>query len=507
MNKSNLNVFRFRTESGNNYIFDNTSGMIFPCTDAMYYTVTNFYNKDKESIVQLLVRQFEMDEKSSNAVYRKVKKLLDNGNFYDEEIPELYSDLTERDLLKSPLSQLILIVTEDCNIRCKYCIYSDNYPHVKGYSKQQMSFDVAKKAIDYYMKLHQMRVNSGYRRKPIITFYGGEPLLEFQLMKDVIKYCGEQNYEPKIFVTTNATLFNEEMIKFFIENDIVITFSLDGFKANNDRNRIFPNGKGTFDLIMSNIIKLQNEKKKRNIEQAISFSCCFDSYSDMCAIVDFFNVNHDLFYPYNIIFNEISKYNTTYYEYCSKAHKEGVIKEDVHTFDKTVKVLQEEFLNCAINYQKVNSVGLTYLFMGLINIIWRSKGHMDSNKLSCTPGSKIAVSPDGNFFICEKVSQMCSIGDVNNGIDFKKVNELNNKYLLIRRKHCKDCTISRLCSICYMHLVQDDDLKFNYEMCKDNKKIIPNSLKIVFSVLEKNPNAFDVLSPSDPKRELYEISR
>lgn len=505
MREAKIDVFRFETNNGNGYIFDNASGMVFPCNDAMYYVVSNIFEKSKEEIKENLIEHFGINELESDKIYIHIEGLVSNGYLYRNKEQHTFVALTEQDIIQTQLSQLILIVTENCNIRCKYCIYSDNYPHVKGYSNKRMSLETAKKAVDYYMELHQKRIDSGFRRKPIITFYGGEPLLEFELMQQIVNYCKEKKYVPRYFVTTNATLLNDEMINFIIDNEIIVTFSLDGFKENNDRNRTFSNSKGTFDVILDNVIKLQNEKKKRKIVQAISFSCCFDTYTDMCKVVDFFDQHHQLFYPYNIIYNEIGKYNTTYYESCDIAYKEGKIKESPETLENTINILQKEFLNYAVNGEQLDKVGLLYLFMGIVNIVWRSKGRIPENKLACTPGSKIAVSPDGEFYVCEKVSQICSIGNVDLGIDLNQVNELNNKYLKIRNEHCKECTISRLCPVCFMHLAKDETLEFNAEMCMNNKKSIPNMLKMVFSVLEKNPNAFDLLSPDDPKKVLYEI--
>lgn len=100
---------------------------------------------------------------------------------------------------------------------------------------------------------------------------------------------------------------------------------------------------------------------------------------------------------------------------------------------------------------------------------------------------------------------MCSIGNVNEKLDMNKVNRLNKEYLDIRRKYCSDCSISRLCSVCFMHLAQDQHLEFNKDLCKDNRQLIPNSLKTVFSVLENNPQAFDVLLPEDLEKPVYEV--
>lgn len=508
MSDIKLNTYRFETENGNSYLYDNVSGMVYPCNDAMNYTVSNFYILKEKEIIEHLGKKYNMKDNRASALYRYVKILINSGSFYKRKSKMLHKDLTPDDLLKTSLSQLILVVTEDCNMRCKYCMYSDNYPHVKSYTTKKMSFEVAKKAVDYYMEIHKKRVANGFKRNPVISFFGGEPLLEFLLMKQVIEYCKEKEYSPVIFATTNATLLNDEIIDFVIENNIILTISLDGSKLNNDRNRVFPNGDGTFDIIMRNIKKLQNEKKRRNKVQALSFSCCYDSYSDMCSIVKFFDDNHDLFYPYNVLYNQVSPYDTLYYDYCDKAYEEGTIEGDKNNLENSIKILKKQFLNSVTHNEQVKSVGLTYIFFSLLNIIWRTKGQiLNPNNHTCIPGSKISVGPDGNYFVCERVSQMCSIGDVENNLDIAKINELSNKLFSILYEHCKDCPFSRLCSMCYMHLVKENDLEFNYEMCRNSKKAIPRALETVFSVLEKNPDAFQVLQPNENNREFYEITR
>lgn len=99
------------------------------------------------------------------------------------------------------------------------------------------------------------------KRTPGICFYGGEPFLNFPLIKEVVEYVKQIDNETIFYITTNGTLLNSEIIDFLTENNILITFSLDGFKENHDRNRVYENGRPTFDTIINNINKLQNRKK------------------------------------------------------------------------------------------------------------------------------------------------------------------------------------------------------------------------------------------------------
>ena len=390
------------------------------------------------------------------------------------------------------MSQLILIITESCNLRCKYCVYSTHYPYIKGYSDKVMSFDVAKKAIDFYMELHEKRLESGFLKKPVVTFYGGEALLEFELLKKIVNYCEEKKFAPSYNITTNGTIMNEKIINFLIDNQINVAISFDGNKEQHDRNRVFSNKRGSFEVIFKNICKLQEEKKKRNYKQALLFLCCYDTYTDMEDVVNFFDKNHDLFEPYSIMYNKIHKYKTSYYNYCDnqcKEKKDGYV-QDVHI--NSLKRLRNKFTDNLLNGIKP-PVALTSVFSNLIIMAIKSKGEFSSSCNACTVGSKIAVDPEGLFYVCERMAQTCSIGDVENGINFDKVNQLQNKFLSIINEKCIDCPLSRLCDFCYIHLAKENKLEFDDEFCRDNKMNLPKLLTANVSILESNPNSFDDL--------------
>jgi uncharacterized protein len=167
------------------------------------------------------------------------------------------------------------------------------------------------------------------KKNAIVSFYGGEPLLQFDLIKKVIEYCNRSGPDINYYMTTNGTLLTDEMIDFIIKNDIIMTFSLDGYKSNHDRNRVFMNDKGSFDTVMKNIIRLQEEKKRRNYTKFISFNCCYDSYTDLTKVIEFFESNSSLFEPYYLIFGQINPYDTYYYEYCDEMYKNGILSESV----------------------------------------------------------------------------------------------------------------------------------------------------------------------------------
>lgn len=127
------------------------------------------------------------------------------------------------DYLERNIHQLILQVTQNCNLRCKYCVYSGSYVN-RVHTKKRMSVETAKKAVDFY------HTHSGNLKTALISFYGGEPLLEMELIREIMAYADKvfSGKEIRYNMTTNATLLSDEIIEFLHNNDVSLTISLDG---------------------------------------------------------------------------------------------------------------------------------------------------------------------------------------------------------------------------------------------------------------------------------------
>ena len=153
------------------------------------------------------------------------------------------------------MGNVILQVTQNCNLRCEYCVYSGSYIN-RVHTNKRMSFETAVKTIDF-LAAHSLNCN-----EVSIGFYGGEPLLEIELIKKAVSYAKEVFGEKKVNfnMTTNATLLNMDIADFLVQNDFNITISLDGPRNIHNKNRIFANSnKGTFDLIMENIALIREK--------------------------------------------------------------------------------------------------------------------------------------------------------------------------------------------------------------------------------------------------------
>lgn len=480
-------ILKFETKK-NKYIFDNVSGNIIPYNDVEEYIIDNYCNMDKEEMLTQMEGKFKKTKDELKGEYDYIKNLISLGYFYrKEEVKAI--DLKE-DLYHVPMEQLILILTEDCNFRCKYCVYSEQYPQVKGYSKKVMNFQVAKKAIDDYFVRYNKKCEYGYRKKPMISFYGGEPLLNFELIKRVVNYCNQCNYDVRYFITTNGSIMTEEIMECISENDFNVTFSVDGNREQHDRNRVFAGGEKTFDIVYKNIAKLQAYKRKKAIEQSISISCTNDMYSDYKKIVKFFVDNHDVFYPFYIIFNKVSHIDTNYYSFCDKLHEEGIIKENKGISKTSHDLLLQELINNKLSDKELDVYRCYFTSLYLMNN--RNRGSIGVWAGACLPSNKVAVAPDGNYYLCERVNQKFAIGNIDTGVNFDRCLDVLNQYLDIINRECKDCNINRLCDKCYMHFIKDENtLKFDKGNCNTKKKGLPKTLSTLYEVLEENPDVLN----------------
>ena len=156
------------------------------------------------------------------------------------------------ELLKTSLSTLVLQVTQNCNLRCDYCAYSGKY-YNRVHSIKRMTLDIAQRAIDFFFSHTQDS------RDVVIGFYGGEPLLEMALIKECVAYIKSAYWGKSVsyITTTNATLLTGEVVDFLVNNDVSVMVSFDGPKEIHDINRHFENGRGSFDLIMKNLMQIK----------------------------------------------------------------------------------------------------------------------------------------------------------------------------------------------------------------------------------------------------------
>jgi uncharacterized protein len=282
-------MLKFETPSRNVYAWDDEVGLFVPFSSTMEAVINEISRQgyhSKEQIIKRLREDFREEEVAFCydwlQKWEKVRPLN-----YKLEIPREFPIISiKKYLLRYGIQQLILNVTEDCNFRCKYCTYSEYYEYTRPRSEKCMVFSVAKKAIDQFIMLLKEGQRFNPLREPSIGFYGGEPLLNFDLIKDCIEYVETIDDDFGIIynITTNGSLLDKHKADWLMEHDFTIAVSLDGPEEEHDRNRIYSDGKGTFRNVMKNVSSIMDSGYKKIFSMAV-----FDWKSNLFEIEEFFN--------------------------------------------------------------------------------------------------------------------------------------------------------------------------------------------------------------------------
>jgi len=485
---------RFKT-SNKYYLYDANTNNIFEINKIIYGLIEPD-RKENEIVIKR-----EKVEKLAKYYPKKsiIKEIERLRNFISKELcfssnkPDISFGINSIKNLynQSYTRQLLLEVTQNCNQRCMYCAFSGRYYFNKRkHSKIDMPFYVAKKSIDFFLN----RIPNDSHDNFSISFYGGEPLLKWDLLKQIISYIkkNRKNREIDINFTTNATLLTSEMIEYFIDNDVHMTISLDGPQQIHDRYRVFRNGKGTFNVVMDNLKKIKrisNDYFNRNVNYNIILAppCNMEIINDFFYKNPFFTENQNLynfsqvdvrntsfFTDFNLEKEELKRINNV--AKLNKKYNKFLIegKYQKLTFEK--KLFDSNFHK--IHFREMKMLGNTYPVHGY-----------------CYPGlRKLFVDVHGNSYMCERVGNNFKIGDINRGFDFKKINEFFSKSEEFFAD-CKNCWALRLCSKCFNSINKGDsfDEKSKIRFCKTSKVNIERNLKYYCEIRESNFNAFEHL--------------
>lgn len=286
---------KFRTQN-NYYIYDGKSNRILRVTAAMYDIIDLFGHKGEEEIVSTFADRHPLEEirrgLSTLETISKSCGLFTPGPLRRRAGYVTREEVVER--LKEGIKSLTLEVTEACNLRCRYCIFSGGYANWRSHGHRRMSEATALAAIDLYLK------NSRNSDTVMIGFYGGEPLLNFGLIRRCCDYVKSREREDgrhrdiHFSLTTNGTLLTDDKLEYLIRNNFSVSFSLDGPQEIHDRYRVFADGQGTFEFVFPIIQRIYREYP-RYFNEKILFNCTITPTANLKSLTAFFGRYHHLF--------------------------------------------------------------------------------------------------------------------------------------------------------------------------------------------------------------------
>lgn len=293
-------------------------------------------------------------------------------------------------------------------------------------------------------------------------------------------------------MTTNGTLLNKEIIKFLVENNIFITVSLDGPKNMHDRYRIFPNGRGTYDIIINNLKKIKDFSNEY-FTNYISINSVLAPPFDFKKINNYFYQNQFLKLlreRYN--FSNVDPYETKFF--CDY-DLENYIK---YYFKTEINKLRRNYVNNIKNgnYEKL-TFEKKFFDKTFYNIEYRKMDLLGDNYApqgTCLPGQRrLFVDVNGRFFMCERFGSNYEIGNIEKGLNHNKIFEFLEKYVNFF-KDCKYCWAIRLCNKCFNQIRKgenfDEQRKINF--CKMSLLNIERNIQTYCEIKEMNADAFNM---------------
>lgn len=248
--------------NGYNIIIDANSGSVH-VVDDVAYDVIALYDKgeSKEDITNKILEKYQGKEEITASdiddVLSDIEELKKGGKLFSESnYQNLAIDFKGRDTV---IKALCLHIAHDCNLACKYCFAGKG--EYQG-CKSLMSFEVGKRALDFLIE------NSGTRRNLEVDFFGGEPLMNFEVVKQLVAYAREQekihNKNFRFTLTTNGVLLDDEVMEFANKEMHNVVLSLDGRKETNDRPRVTRNGQGSYDMIVPKFLKMAESRGQKD---------------------------------------------------------------------------------------------------------------------------------------------------------------------------------------------------------------------------------------------------
>lgn len=451
---SNIIYLPIKTPGGF-YIYDRSVNTIFSVSENEY---------------QELVEVRRANTFSNSPVVKRYRErgLLQDNNVFIIRHPS--TDALSH-YCENRLSNMVLQVTQQCNLRCSYCAYSGEY-YNRVHNSARMSFETAKKAIDFYI------ARSRESNRLHLGFYGGEPLLEFNLMKKCVEYI-KGNVEGKKLtfgITTNATLLTDEKIHFLHDNDFYLTISIDGSKEEHDACRVFPDGSGSFDIVMHNLKRVKELYPE--YARKIMISTVVSPKYELNHVLEYFN-SDDVLSDTNIIMTPVA---------------DAGLKKKVNYKESYYQVRRCEYLKLLLYMiGKIDKKYISRMVENSQRMIERNYRSLQQHTRlqecmhhggPCIPSvKKILVTTDEKIFPCEKVAESTSctqIGTLDEGFDLESMENLLNIGCLTSEE-CKNCWALPHCSICAAQLEYREGQQAFHKAdklaaCEKSKNIVISNL-------------------------------
>ncbi len=403
--------------NGYNIVLDVCSGSVHVTDDVTYDAIALYQDCSRQEILDRLSPVYGTEE--TQEALKEIEELKEAGQLFTEDIYESYvTDFKQR---KTVVKALCLHIAHDCNLACRYCFAEEGEYHGR---RALMSFEVGKKALDFLIE------NSGQRRNLEVDFFGGEPLMNWKVVKQLVEYGRsrekECNKNFRFTLTTNGMLLNDEIMEFCNREMSNVVLSLDGRREVNDRMRPTRNGKGSsYDIIVP---KFQKFAESRNQEKYYVRGT-FTHYN-----LDF---SQDAIHFADLGFRQMSIEPVV----ASPEDPYAIREEDLPQ-------IMAEYDRLAVEYIKRQKEGRGFNFFHFM--IDLNQGPCVAKRLAgCGSGTEyLAVTPWGDLYPCHQFvgEDGFLMGNVEEGITNTELRDEFKLCNVYAKEKCRNCFARFYCS-------------------------------------------------------------
>lgn len=409
-------IHQYRS-NGYNIVMDINSGAVHIVDDVVYDVLPLLEEKKREEDI-LAVLSGKYSEEAVREALSECRELEEAGVLFTEDVYEnAIENFSHRPTV---VKALCLHIAHDCNLACRYCFAEEGEYHGR---RALMSFEVGKQALDFLI------ANSGNRRNLEVDFFGGEPLMNWQVVKDLVKYGREQEKKHgknfRFTLTTNGVLLDDEVMEFCNREMANVVLSIDGRKEVHDFMRPFRKGKGSYDLIVPKFRKFAESRNQDRYYVRGTFTRHnLDFAKDVLHLAD-------------LGFKQISVEPVV-----------ALPEEEYALREEDIPQICEEYDRLAAEMIKRHREGTEFNFFHFM--IDLTGGPCVYKRLSgCGSGTEyLAVTPWGDFYPCHQFvgEEAFLMGNVFDGLKASELQEEFKGCNVYAKEKCRNCFAKFYCS-------------------------------------------------------------
>ena len=406
-----------------NIVLDVCSGSVHAVDEVAYDIIAMFEQTGREEILAAMAEKYagreDISKEDIAECYAQVEQLKAAGKLF---APDTFEPMAGQLKQKTAgvVKALCLHVAHTCNLNCSYCFASQGKYHG---DRAVMSYEVGKQALDFLME------HSGTRRNLEVDFFGGEPLMNFQVVKDLVAYARSVEQEKgknfRFTLTTNGVLVDDEVIEWANRQCSNVVLSLDGRKEIHDRYRVDYAGNGSWEKIVPRFQKFVEARGGREYYMRGTFTHANpDFLKDIQTMLD-------------LGFSELSMEPVV----CAEGDPSALTKEDL-------KVVMEQYEKLAMLMLERDKAGKSFTFYHYM--IDLSGGPCIYKRISgCGSGTEyMAVTPWGDLYPCHQFvgEERFRLGDIWTGVTNTEVQQEFASCNVYAHPECRDCWARLYCS-------------------------------------------------------------